>query len=233
MKAKVIFLTIGQAPRDDVLSEIIPLLPPRINIRQAGVLDNLKFEEVTRLAPERDEFCLTTRLKNKKTVIVGRSKIVPLLQAKIKELEKEGDLIALLCTDDFLELKSERPLILAFNLMKEQIETLNPKRILVFVPLEQQIEMSKIKWQRPSTQVLIYALNPYNLSSSLDPNVFFPKFMRLYEETDIIIFDCIGYPSHLSTFLIYFRAKTCLFPRLLLADRISQIISGKTEHDQP
>lgn len=227
MNSKLAFLTIGQAPRDDVLSEIIPLLSAKIKIEQAGALDNLEFEEIDRLKPEQNEFPLVSRLKNNAMAIVSRSKILPLLQEKIRELEKECDLIALLCTEDFSELRSKVPLIMPFNLLKEQVEILKPEKLLIFVPLEEQIEMARKKWQHQGTQVLISALNPYKLTPFLDPDAFFSKFITKTEEIDIIIFDCLGYPGHLLTLIASCRVKACLLPRVLLAHRINQMISNK------
>ena len=54
-KAKVGLLTIGQSPREDIVSEIKPLLDSRIEILEKGLLDGLSFEEIKRLKPKAGE----------------------------------------------------------------------------------------------------------------------------------------------------------------------------------
>jgi len=55
-----------------------------------------------------------SRLRDGTQVRLGREKIVRRLQECIKKLEKEVDVIGVLCTGEFPELKSQKLLILYF-----------------------------------------------------------------------------------------------------------------------
>lgn len=216
---KVGFLTIGQSPRDDVLADIQPLLSPQPNILQAGALDNLNLREINKLAPTSNDFSLITRLKRGNSVVVGRSKIIPFLQVKINELEAKGaEVIVLLCTENFPELTSKKSLILPFELMKKEIINFSPARAIVFVPLKEQEDMAKKKWQSLQGKFLIAVLNPYEKLNNFEKLVSY----LASKKASLILFDCIGYPISLSQSIADKLGVPYLNPRLLIAHQVNQ-----------
>ncbi len=96
-------ITIGQAPRKDVAPILREHLPERVEMIQAGVLDGLSKEYIAaNLCPEDRDYTLTSRLTTGESVIMGRSKIQPILQQKIYDMENQGVAnILLLCTGVF------------------------------------------------------------------------------------------------------------------------------------
>ena len=120
---KVVFLTIGQSPRTDVLDEIRPILKD-INIVEIGALDSLSTEQIKELTPTKNEEILVTRLRTGEQVTLSKKKLLPLLQEIIKQGEEQADILALLCTDDLHEIKSRKLLIKPYNLMKNFIVSL-------------------------------------------------------------------------------------------------------------
>ncbi|MGH3750343.1 MAG: AroM family protein, partial [Micromonosporaceae bacterium] len=54
-------VTIGQAPRDDLVPEMVPLLPPA-RIVEHGALDGMSAAQIADLAPKPGEQPLTSRL---------------------------------------------------------------------------------------------------------------------------------------------------------------------------
>lgn len=216
---KVGFLTIGQSPRDDVLADIQPLLSPQTNILQAGALDNLNLREINKLAPTSNDFSLITRLKRGNSVVVGRRKIIPFLQAKINELEAKGaEVIVLLCTENFPELTSKKSLILPFELMKKEIINFSPARAIVFVPLKEQQDMAKKKWQSLQGKFLIAVLNPYEKLNNFEKLVSY----LASKKASLILFDCIGYSISLSQSIADKLGVPYLNPRLLIAHQVNQ-----------
>ncbi|HEV8586376.1 MAG TPA: AroM family protein, partial [Methylomirabilota bacterium] len=88
-KAKIGMVTVGQAPRDDVVPDMMTLLPG-VDILQAGALDGLDRAAIARLAPEGDDEILVTRLADATPVFVGKSHILPRVKARIAALEDAG-----------------------------------------------------------------------------------------------------------------------------------------------
>ena len=69
-------VTIGQAPRTDVVPDMAAILGPGVEIREAGALDGLARVEIDRLAPTGDDEILVTRLTDGTAVFLGKPKIV-------------------------------------------------------------------------------------------------------------------------------------------------------------
>jgi len=224
MSKKIAFLTIGQSPREDIFSEIIPRLSSTCRVIQAGALDDLSREEIDRLKPQKGHLPLITRLRNGQAVIVSREKICPLLQAKINRLEQEEvEIIAVLCTEDFADLYSKKKLLLPFNLLKEEILKLSPSGLIVFIPLEEQRKLAEAKWGILKIPLLIEILNPYQ--DFFDLNQLINKLER--RENFLLIFDCLGYSISLAQSISEHLALPYpyLTPRLILAQRINNLMS--------
>ncbi len=221
-KTKIGFLTIGQAPRDDVLSDLLPLLPPELDIIQAGALDELKPGEIALLSPAASDFPLITRLQDGNTAVVCRKKILPLLQAKIIQLEAKGaEIISLLCTEDFPEIKSSRILLQPFAIMMQEIES-QPivSKIMVFVPLAAQKVYAQQKWPKPSSEILPSVLNPYESMQNIEPITAFISQIK----PDLLLFDCIGYSLSLAKAISSQLSVPMLVPRLVLAQAIIRLL---------
>lgn len=223
---KAAFLTIGQSPRDDILAELIPFLPGQVEILQAGALDGLGRREIKALAPEKREFPLISRLRDGSPAVVGRQKILPRLKAKVNELEIKGaDIIAVLCTEDFPELRSKKPLILPFEVMKSEMEMRQGiKKIAVVVPLKAQKNAAPQKWTFPAAQTKITVLNPYATPKEHESDLqdFFGQISGY--EPDLLIFDCLGFTISFSRKIGEITRLPFISPRLSLAHCLKQFI---------
>jgi len=102
-KARIGMVTVGQAPRGDVVPDMAALLPG-VEILEAGALDGLDRAAIARLAPAGDDEILVTRLADASSVFVGKSHVLPRVKARIAALEDQGvALTVLLCTHDMDE----------------------------------------------------------------------------------------------------------------------------------
>src|SRR5438093_4918451 len=87
---RVGLITVGQAPRNDVVPDMAQILGADIDILEAGALDGLSREQIAKLAPEGDDEILVTRLTDASSVFVGKSHVIPLVEARIAALEDRG-----------------------------------------------------------------------------------------------------------------------------------------------
>ena len=109
-------ITIGQSPRDDLVSEIRTFIPKSVSIVQAGALDQLSLEEITSHFPVVPEKTLVTQLTDGSEVRVDRDFVHTRLQQMVHSLEREVDLIGILCSGHFSGLVCEVPLLLPYQL---------------------------------------------------------------------------------------------------------------------
>ena len=80
---KVGLITVGQAPRSDVVPDMAAILGGDVEILEAGALDGLSREQIAPLAPEGDDEIIVTRLADGSPVFVGKTKMIPTIEAKI------------------------------------------------------------------------------------------------------------------------------------------------------
>ncbi len=217
-KAKVGFLTIGQSPRFDIISEIKPLLFPQIEISERGLLDKLTLDEIERLKPGASETPLVTRLRDGSQVELSEKKITSLLREVIDSMQKEMKIraIGVLCTHEFPKKEFVLPVIFPIDYLKFIINNvIGVKKLGVVVPLESQVMMAKKKWKK----ALVETKSPYTEGKKWGEIA--KKFIA--EKTDAVILDCIGYKIKDRREVQKFIRVPILLPRITLAHAINQL----------
>ena len=218
---KIVLLTIGQSPRRDIIPEIRPLISPNVEIRERGLLDNLDFEEIQKLKPDKDEVPLVSILKNGETVHLGVKKIEALLEENIKEMQRENiKAIGLLCTHDFKEREYSIPVIFPSRIIRffvEQILKIN--KLGIVIPLENQSDMAKEKFQ--CEKIFIQFKSPYEKEKTWEEIVYHFK----KEEVEGIVLDCIGYKIKDLQEVKKMINVPILLPRLILVYSINFLFS--------
>jgi protein AroM len=222
MDKKIGLITIGQSPREDIVPEIAEILGAEVSIGEKGALDGLSRNEIESLEPKKGDFPLITRLRDGSSAIVGKKKIIPLLKRKIEELEQQGvQLISLLCTDEFPEIESHglllHPSKLLFHIV---VSILKRGRLGVLVPIEEQKDEAKRKWEKTVMGVVVEALNPYQ--ESLEDNEAIERMKKA--NVDLVVLDCIGYSQKIKEKIRGATGKPVLLTRTVLARTIKELI---------
>jgi protein AroM len=158
-------LTIGQAPRSDIVPILEAHLPPGTACLHLGALDGLSKPEIAaRFTPRSGEAVLTTRLLDGSPVVLGKPAVRDMLQAKLATLEAKGcDLIALLCTGEFADLNCRRArLIEPDRLVPPVVAVLaGQDQIGVVVPLAAQVKSEAEKFKPFARPALFAVASPY------------------------------------------------------------------------
>lgn len=139
---RIAFITIGQAPRDDVVPEILGMIERPLLCDQFGALDNASAEEIARHAPAPGEESLYTRLASGDHVIVSSSFVEGRLDEVVRRTDDAGyDLIAIITTGVFRPFGARTPLINGQHVVDAWIESLvmDDSRIGIIYPLKRQI----------------------------------------------------------------------------------------------
>ena len=162
-KARLGMVTIGQAPRADVVPDMAALLPD-VDILEAGGLDGLDRAAIARLAPDGDDDILVTRLADGSSVFVGKAKILPRLEARLAALEERGvALTVLLCTGAFPPLRARRPLLEPQPVLLGALRGLcQPGRVGVLTPSERHVPQTRERWRRDGFDAAVVPLSPYD-----------------------------------------------------------------------
>ena len=109
MTERLGLLTIGQSPREDIVPGFVHGLGRPVELVQEGALDGLTVDQVADLFPRPGEYLLITRMADGRSVTVGRESLLPRLAAAVGRLEERRvDLIVLLCTGTFPEIRTSR-----------------------------------------------------------------------------------------------------------------------------
>lgn len=223
MISKIGAITIGQSPRDDIIPDLKKLIGIEIPIEVLGILDNLETKEIKKMAPGKKEDVLVTRLGDGASVALGYESVVKGIQKCLTELRTRGfEIIALLCTCHFSELKNEKALVQVSNLIEEKVrEVIEKIRLGVLIPSAKQILQTEKRWRRPGIQVLVASASPYGKKEEVISAV-----KGLVERrVDLIVLDCIGYNLSL-----YERLKKAFsIPMILPLELLAQGLNNLTE----
>jgi len=223
MKMRIGMVTPGQSPRDDIVPEMRNYLNERVEILEAGALDDISEEEVAqRLSPESDSDLLVTRMRDGRSVTVSEAKIAPLVQHCLEKLEREGvTIISLLCTGNFPTLRAERLLIKAGDLFTAVVRNVaHGGRMGVMIPNAAQAGRAQEKWGTVGLEIKIGEASPYQSVEAIEIAA-----ERLRdEELNLIALDCLGYNERMKKLVRNITNKPVVLPRSILARVLQELL---------
>ena len=138
---RIAFVTIGQAPRPDIVPEILGMLNASPAYDQFGALDGLAAEDIAGRPARPNERILYTRLADGSHAAVGAEFVEDRLADLARRLDQRGyDLIALISTGVFRPLTTLTPLVHGQRALDAWIAALviGDCQIGVIYPLDQQ-----------------------------------------------------------------------------------------------
>jgi protein AroM len=219
-------VTIGQSPRPDVVPEMVAVIGPGVEVREAGALDGLGRGEIAALAPTGSDEILVTRLQDGTPVFLGKEKIVALVEQRIAALERDGaTLTALLCTGAFPRLRSTRALIQPHPVLLGTLRGLSgPGRLGVLTPSVPHVPQTEARWRRDGFDPVVAPLSPYEeqdaaaLARAADA-------MRT-GGAGLIVMDCMGFRRKTRDELRGLTGVPVLLANLLVARVIGEACGG-------
>jgi protein AroM len=224
MKARIGMVTVGQAPRADVVPDMRALLPD-VEILEAGALDGLGREAIAELAPEGDDEILVTRLTDGSPVFVGKSRVLPRITAQIAALEDRGvALTALLCTGTFPKLPTRRPLLEPQQVLLGVLRGLShPGRLGVLTPSARHVPQTSARWRSDGFDAAVVPLSPYD---EHDPAALARATAALRDAgVGLVVMDCIGFRDVTRRDLMARLGVPVLVANLLVARLAAELLA--------
>ncbi|WP_309127786.1 AroM family protein [Microbacterium sp.] len=190
-------VTIGQAPRVDVVPDIEPLLPG-IRIVERGALDGLDAAGIAALAPEPGRAALVSRLRDGGSAVLDEERMLPLVQRAVDAVAEDGaGAVLVLCTGHLPSLRSPVPVYTAERLARGAATTLvGDDRLGVLAPTPRQVDDIAARWRRDlGREVTVVAVDPYTAD---DAALAAAGSALGASGSDWIFMDCIGYSERMA-----------------------------------
>ena len=184
-------VTIGQAPRTDVVPAMADVLGPHVEIIERGALDGLHGDEIAKLAPEADDDVLVTRLTDGSSVFVGKRSVTPRVQRMVTELDAlDVTMTVVLCTGHFTGLRARRPLVEPEKILLGVLRGISfAGRLGVVTPSERHVEQTTRRWREQGFDPVVVAASPYH-----DTTPIAVVADRLQAgAAGFVVLDCIGF----------------------------------------
>ena len=184
-------ITIGQAPRRDMVPEMRTWLPAD-SLHERGALDGLDREAIALLAPTDGDESLTTLLVDGSSVVVGRAGLLDPIQAHIDNLERIGvDVTLVVCTGEFPPFRHTKPLLMAERLLTLGVAAVvNDAPVGIICPLPEQEQDSRTKFADHLPGLVVASATPYaDGTGGIEDAA-----RRLAEGgAHVLVLDCMGY----------------------------------------
>lgn len=213
-------ITIGQAPRDDVVPEMEKLLGPGVRVLQAGALDGLSHADIAALAPGDGQDALITRLADGSEVIVAKPAILGRLQGCLDRLAPATEACAILCAGRFPPFRSPCPVLLPERLIAAAVDAVwEGGRLGVIVPIPHQRAAAVAGWAHVDPQVAVTVASPYQGAGDV---------MRAAEELQragvtLTIMNCLGFTSATKAVVRDVTGAPALLPISLIARFLGEL----------
>lgn len=231
MRVSLGMVTIGQAPRVDIVPEMAELLGRGVAILERGALDGLSPEEIAGLAPAPDDEILVTRLADGRAVFVGKRRVTPRVQLQIDELEAAGvAMTVLLCTGTFHGLRASRPLVEPDKILLGVLRGLTFRgRLGILTPSPRHLPQADARWRGYGFDPVVVALSPYEHDLALEApaSPLSSAVLGLRQGgVGLVLLDCIGFRRRTRETLQAALGVPVLVANLLVARVVGELVGA-------
>ncbi|MBC7093524.1 AroM family protein [Candidatus Bipolaricaulota bacterium] len=216
---RIALVTIGQAPRDDVVPEIRAHLPPEVEIVQAGALDGLTVDEIATHPPLGEDSTLVTRLSDGREVTVHREFVHHRLQEAIRAVEKDVALIGILCSGTFPPLRARVPVVVPHVLVRSYVSAL-PGPLGILVPSPRQVAPAVEEVRGWGVEAVGASVSPYTGRAHLGAAA-----RGLAERgATAFLLHCFGYSERMKDEVQAATGAPVLLVRSMLARALAELV---------
>lgn len=185
-------VTIGQAPRVDVLPDLLPALDG-VEWAEYGALDEAGPADLAAIAPRDGEVPLVSRMRDGSRVLMAHDRAMPFIVRAVERAAADGaDAVLLMCTGRFEPFETSIPVHAAEPLAQEHIAR-EVRGFGVLNPVAAQLADSRSRWERRTgTSVSTAAVDPY---TATDDQIAAAARELAALGASSIVLDCFGYSA--------------------------------------
>jgi protein AroM len=165
-RTRIAAVTIGEAPRPDLVGPLLARTGADIEIVEIGALDGvepaaLPARPAPGTTPDAGAYPLTTRMRDGTRVTLDEADLAPLVQAAIDRAEAAGaEVTLLLCAGGFSDVNAGNTLVRPVEAAVGQLRELGAERVIVIVPYPAQAEAARRKWEAEGFQATVLVGDP-------------------------------------------------------------------------
>jgi protein AroM len=220
---KIGTVTIGQAPRIDVIPDIAPILGNDVEIVESGALDGLSLDEIRQFAPQKGDYVLVTRLADGTSVQVAEQYITPRIIEKINAHFNNGiPLVLLLCTGEFPEFGGGGLLVRPQQILFSAASAIGSGlKLGVLIPAPDQVEHTAARWSKLGGEVKVIPASPY--VDGMESAKRAAAELRDWG-AELSILDCIGYTRAMQEVVREISGKPVILGRGIAAHIVKELV---------
>jgi len=217
-RKRAAFITIGQSPRPDIMSEMRPWWDGlSLDIDEHGVLDGLTPAEIERLAPGDDDVPLVSRLHDGTEVLLGAHSVHHRVEEIVRKLDGI-DVVVLLCTGQFHGLTSRGILVAAGPVVDHGLAAIAESAPSIGVLLPNEGQKASFRCEPAGNRrFLLSHASPYSGDR-------WETAARELEEADLIVMHCMGYTEPMRLKLAEKTGRPVLLARRMVAAAVAQVL---------
>lgn len=219
--SRILFITLGQSPREDLLSDLTSGLGAQVTFSEIGLLDGLSGSEIGTLLTEPDHATVVARLANGSWVNLSRRKISQIVNDRLATIaECDFDLVVLMSTGIFREFESTCPTVNAQRAVDAAVISLAAEgdTVGIVFPLERQID----EVEMPSLS-LFDTRFAYAAHQNVEQ---FRKAAESLKDCAYIVLNSVGYGESDRQLIAQLTGKPVILPRRIVANSIRLILSS-------
>ncbi len=219
-------VTVGQAPRDDLVPFMTPLFTRPVAVLQAGALDGLDPREIAALGPEPGEPGIAARLSDGFETLISHGKIFPRVQRCVDRLRADGaELLVILCGADWTAIRSDVLVVNPGRVFPAVVSALAAgRRLGVIKPVAAQIEQARRQFAERGIEAVVTAASPYT-PRRLD------EVCRAARElaaarVDLVWMTCVGMDDAMREAVCEVTRTPAILARSILARVIDELLAA-------
>jgi protein AroM len=224
----IAMITVGQAPRDDLVPFMEEVFSRKVTIHQAGVLDGLSREAMADLAPDPGEVGIVARLLDGSNTLLSHRKILPRVQGLVDRAVASGaELVVILCGADWSALRSPVLIVNPGKVFPAVVSALaSGWRLGVIKPSAGQIEQARAQFAQRGIDAVVTAASPYTGERRLrDAREAAEELRRA--QVDLVWMTCVGMDEAMRAVVRQVTGKPVILARTILARVIDELLSAE------
>lgn len=213
-------VTMGQAPRTDLTPDVVAHLPDGVEVVEVGALDGFDSAAAVEdaIGPREGRPVMVPPLRDGTQATVDREGLLGLAQERIRDVEAEASVVAVLCAGHSPGYQADATLVEPGHLLQHWVEAIDPEGpVGVLVPDDRQIAQTRRKWG--GVDVVVGAANPY-----ADADEVTPAARALDGGLGVVAMDCMGYTEAAKRVVAAETGARVLLARSVLGRTLAELV---------